>query len=98
MRTKVQCVLDSPRSFSFAPVLFVVFTPGSRTMTEKPLPPLYARGNFPVQLHHLLDDMVTEGMEHIASWQPHGRCFKVHDRKAFVDSILHRYDSSLVTV
>jgi hypothetical protein len=50
------------------------------------------KGNFPVQLHFVLSEMAMDGLEHIASWQPHGRSFKVHDRKAFVNSVLGRYD------
>jgi hypothetical protein len=34
---------------------------------------------FPVKLHYMLSEMEKEGLEHIISWQPHGRCFIVHD-------------------
>lgn len=38
---------------------------------------------FPVKLYEMLDRVDTEGYRHIISWQPHGRCFVVHDAGAF---------------
>lgn len=44
---------------------------------------------FPVRLHYMLTDINKEGSQaHIVSWQPHGRCFVVHDKKQFVEKIL----------
>jgi hypothetical protein len=43
---------------------------------------------FPITLHNMLDELETEGLAHIASWQPHGRCFLVHKRKEFAAIIL----------
>jgi hypothetical protein len=43
---------------------------------------------FPEKLHYVLSDMEKDGLQHIASWQPHGRCFIVHDRKLFTEKIL----------
>ncbi|CAB9516241.1 shock factor protein [Seminavis robusta] len=44
---------------------------------------------FPVRLHYMLTDIQKEGIfTHIVSWQPHGRCFVVHDKKQFVEKIL----------
>lgn len=50
----------------------------------------YATTNpaFPIKLHHCLAETKKEGLEHIVSWMPHGRAFKVHDKDAFVKSIL----------
>ena len=45
---------------------------------------------FPLKLHEMLDQVVAEGMEHIVSWQPHGRCFVVHKPKEFV-ALLPQY-------
>lgn len=42
--------------------------------------------NFPMKLHYMLSN--CDGQEHIVSWQPHGRCFMVHDMKEFVASML----------
>lgn len=44
--------------------------------------------SFPVRLHYMLSDLEKEGLSHIASWQPHGRCFAVHDHEAFEERIL----------
>lgn len=45
--------------------------------------------HFPVRLHYMLTDIHREGLfTHIISFQPHGRCFVVHDKKQFVDKIL----------
>ena len=39
---------------------------------------------FPLKLHAMLEAVEQEGLSHIVSWQPHGRCFVVRDAKAFV--------------
>ena len=44
--------------------------------------------SFPVKLHYMLSDMKADGLGHIVSWQPHGRCFIVHKPAAFADKIL----------
>ncbi len=46
---------------------------------------------FPMKLRRLLDDAVEEGNEHIISWLPNGKAFKIHDSDAFTDVILKRY-------
>jgi len=46
---------------------------------------------FPQRLHSLLQDVELSGKESIVSWQPHGRAFRVHDRKEFVKAILPQY-------
>jgi hypothetical protein len=61
-------------------------------MTEQPSFRASLKGNFPAQLHYVLSEMAADGLECMASWQPHGRSFTVHDRKAFVETILGRYD------
>jgi len=45
---------------------------------------------FPLKLHEMLISTAAEGMDHIVSWQPHGRCFLVHKPKEFV-AMLPRY-------
>lgn len=30
--------------------------------------------SFPVRLHYMLSEMEKDGLSHIVSWQPHGRC------------------------
>lgn len=44
--------------------------------------------NFPMKLHYMLSSIEGDGQGHIVSWQPHGRCFMVHDMKEFVASML----------
>jgi hypothetical protein len=44
--------------------------------------------SFPYKLHYMLTELETDGMDDIVSWQPHGRCFLVHNQKAFVDHVL----------
>jgi hypothetical protein len=46
---------------------------------------------FPVKLYNMLKGVEQEGLEHIVSWQPHGRCFIVHKPKEFVEEIMPRY-------
>jgi hypothetical protein len=45
---------------------------------------------FPGRLHKMLRGVDVEGLSHIVSWQPHGRCFVVHKPKEFVRDILHK--------
>ena len=47
--------------------------------------------SFPEKLHLLLDTMAEEGLEHIVSWQPHGRCFVIHEKNEFVQTIMPRF-------
>lgn len=49
------------------------------------------RETFPVLLHKLLTDCEDKKYQHIISWQPHGRSFKIHDEKMFVERILPTY-------
>lgn len=42
---------------------------------------------FPVKLHMLLEH---NEYEHIISWQPHGRCFLLHDPKKFLEIVMPR--------
>ena len=44
--------------------------------------------NFPMRLHYMLNSIEADGQGHVISWQPHGRCFLVHDMKEFVSSML----------
>ncbi len=52
---------------------------------------------FPYRLHIMLDTMDTEAAKgntrgkSIVGWQPHGRAFKVHDVKQFVDTIMPHF-------
>jgi hypothetical protein len=50
---------------------------------------------FPEKLHQVLEQVETDGLSHIISWQPHGRCFVIHKPKQFVSDIMPEYVSSL---
>jgi hypothetical protein len=41
-------------------------------------------------LHSVLEHVEKAGMASIVSWQPHGRCFVVHQQEEFVKHILKR--------
>jgi hypothetical protein len=47
--------------------------------------------HFPAKLHYMLSEMEKEGLEHIISWQPHGRCFIVHDSHSLETHALPMY-------
>lgn len=48
--------------------------------------------HFPSQLHLMLCRADVEGYAStVARWQPHGRCFIIHDRPAFVKDIMPLY-------
>lgn len=46
---------------------------------------------FPVKLHDMLDRIEADGLAHVVSWQPHGRCFVVHKPKEFVNHVMPHY-------
>ena len=46
---------------------------------------------FPLVLHRMLDLAVHDGYDDIISWQPHGRCFHVHDQERFVSQVMPRF-------
>jgi hypothetical protein len=59
--------------------------------------PLCTKGGvklqFPVKLYHILEyiDLHEPELANIISWQPHGRCFQVHDAKKMEELILPRF-------
>jgi hypothetical protein len=36
----------------------------------------------------MLNELKSDGLDHIISWQPHGRCFVVHKQAVFVEKVL----------
>ncbi|KAL7571130.1 hypothetical protein ACA910_014736 [Epithemia clementina (nom. ined.)] len=46
---------------------------------------------FPWRLHECLDAVEKEGLQHIVSWQPHGRSFTVYQPKKFVELVMPRF-------
>lgn len=43
---------------------------------------------FPLKLHRFLKMAVSNDKMDIISWQPHGRCFRIHDKKRFEAEVL----------
>jgi len=46
---------------------------------------------FPIHWHELLEKIESEGYGHIVSWQPHGRCFVIHNQKEFIEHVMPKY-------
>ena len=46
---------------------------------------------FPLKLHEILSQIEADGHDDIIGWLPHGRSFKIHKQKEFVDKILPSY-------
>lgn len=47
--------------------------------------------SFPIKLHAILDQVEEDGLAHVISWQPHGRCFVIHNPKEFTDHVMPKY-------
>jgi hypothetical protein len=47
--------------------------------------------SFPLKLHAFLDQVEADGLAHIISWRPHGRCFLIHEPKEFVENVMPNY-------
>eukprot|EP00934_Nitzschia_sp_Nitz4_P005450 Nitzschia sp. Nitz4//scaffold111_size72815//2582//3578//NITZ4_005774-RA/size72815-snap-gene-0.95-mRNA-1//1//CDS//3329533132//5440//frame0 len=69
--------------------------PGSTA--PSPLPKIIMRASrnppkrFPFRLHDMLNDAESHGVDHIISWLPCGKMFKVHNHKEFANKIMPRY-------
>jgi len=46
---------------------------------------------FPEKLHFMLGCIDSEGLADIVRWQPHGRCFMVHQPKEFLAKVMPKY-------
>lgn len=46
---------------------------------------------FPERLYTMLNQVEKDGEEDVVSWQPHGRCFIVHQPKKFVEEVMPKY-------
>ena len=46
---------------------------------------------FPQLLYQMLHEASEKGLDHIVSWQKHGRAFIIHDREEFVKRFMPRY-------
>jgi HSF-type DNA-binding len=45
---------------------------------------------FPMKLHEILEYMEDAGMNQVACWAPHGRCFFINRPQEFVANVLPR--------
>ena len=52
------------------------------------LPVLKAPTNFPTRLHHILSD---PDYQHVISWMPHGRAWKIHNKDLLVSDVVPKY-------
>ncbi|CAB9505930.1 Heat stress transcription factor [Seminavis robusta] len=48
---------------------------------------------FPEKLYQMLNQISKDGLDDVVSWQPHGRCFVVHQPERFVEEVMPRYFS-----
>ena len=55
-----------------------------------PFPPSPKGWSFPARLHYILGELEKDGLDHIVSWLPHGKGFKVHDPQLLETEILPR--------
>lgn len=46
---------------------------------------------FPEKLHEMLQTVFDAGLDHVVSWQPHGRCFLIRQKEMFVEHVMSRY-------
>jgi hypothetical protein len=61
-----------------------------------PAPQHFQQGpitTFPLKLYEMLERVEQDGFSHVVSWQPHGRCFVVHNPEEF-KALLPRYFGS----
>jgi hypothetical protein len=47
--------------------------------------------SFPTKLHAILEQVDADGFSHVISWQPHGRCFAIHNPQQFTEYIMPQY-------
>jgi HSF-type DNA-binding len=51
---------------------------------------------FPLKLYEMIEQMECDGLSHVMSWQPHGRCFQVHEPKAFKQMLQNYFKLSKI--
>jgi HSF-type DNA-binding len=49
-----------------------------------------------MKLYEMIEQMESDGMSNIMSWQPHGRCFQVHEPKAFKQMLQNYFKLSKI--
>lgn len=66
-----------------------------RLVSDESIPPpicpsIGALKTFLMRLYDMLQSVEELGCQDVISWQPHGRCFVVHDRHRFAEEVLPR--------
>jgi len=80
---------DDPQQAEVAPTDVVAPTDAvAKQQDSEPPRSERAGSNFPIKLFDLLTSLEAQGLDHIVSWAPHGRCFVVRNQEEFVSSIL----------
>jgi HSF-type DNA-binding len=74
----------------FAPNLLGTSQTTSTSFEDMPFRQGSTAAPFPVKLYEILERVDKEGFGHVVSWQPHGRCFVVHNTELFKE-LLPRY-------
>jgi len=65
--------------------LAIMSSPASEKKSKK------KTATFPMILHYMLSELEKESAQPMMSWQPNGRCFKVHRPKQVEKTILPLY-------
>lgn len=52
---------------------------------------MFTKFAFPFKLHSILENADKVGQDHIISWLPSGKAFKIHKPKEFADAIMPQY-------
>lgn len=77
---------------STLPCSGAVVSDDSSADSDQEMPTASTKGGvpcqFPRKLHEMLDYVVVQGLEHVVSWQPHGRAFRVHKPKEFAKFVM----------
>lgn len=47
--------------------------------------------NYLSLIHQMLENVQKDGNQHIVSWQPHGRAFRIHNETLFIEHVMPRY-------
>jgi hypothetical protein len=50
--------------------------------------------SFPLKLYNMIQKIEADGLAHVISWQPHGRCFQVHEPTKFKHLLLNYFKLS----
>ena len=92
--TATALTTPDPASIYYDPSRYHVSPPAVAAVVAYNTPTDKAKasdGTYVLRIHEMLEDAEKEGNQKIISWQPHGRAFRVHKEKDFVEKIMPRY-------